>query len=41
MMFKDLVLLDIKGYFVLIVKLAIQELEKINVHCALLNGGFY
>jgi hypothetical protein len=41
MMYKDLVQMDIKGYFVLIVKLGIQELEKINVQCALLNGGFY
>jgi hypothetical protein len=40
-MSKDLVLWDIKEYFALIVKLGIQELEKINVLCALPNGGFY
>lgn len=41
MMYKDLVLRDIKECFASIVRLAIQELERINVQRVLLNGGFY
>jgi hypothetical protein len=41
MMYKDHVLRDIKECFALIVRLAIQELERINVELVLLNGGFY